>query len=420
MSEYTLHLGDCLEKLKELPDQSIDSVVTDPPAGIGFMGKDWDHHKGGRDQWIEWMQQVASECLRVLKPGGHALVWAIPRTSHWTATAWENAGFEVRDRIAHCFGSGFPKNLNVALHIDKAAGVIGDRGKAFRTAGAGDRDDIQAANGVAGMAYGEPITDDAKQWQGWGTALKPAIEDWWLLRKPMSSTTVKNVLEHGTGALNIDGCRVESGNDYHNLQVKQGGKRELEFAMKEREFTPASGRWPANICHDGSDDVVELFPNSKSCNSPSLAKPEGVVFNGARSQGAIYPGENGSAARFFYCSKASRTDRHDGLIDPGHQFKHGDTLRKIENKATDRAGNHHPTVKPVELMKWLCRLITPPGGTILDCFMGSGSTGKAAMLEGFNFIGIERDPEYLEIARARIQHAITETSQTDLFADALP
>jgi site-specific DNA-methyltransferase (adenine-specific) len=360
MINSVLH-GDCLEVLKTLPDNSVDAVVTDPPAGIAFMGKSWDKDKGGRNQWIAWMSEVAAECLRVIKPGGHALVWAIPRTSHWTGTAWEDAGWDCRDKIFHCFGSGFPKSLDVSKAIDRAAGaereVVGKRWEQNRKPNTKEHGRYGEYGPDDGLLTA-PATPSAKQWEGWGTALKPAVEEWWLFRKPLAEKTVAaNVLEHGTGALNIDGCRVK----YASHQDKKTSARNGEYGESKPSCflgnkqimhgkQNSQGRFPAHLIHDGSEEVLACFPDI-----------------------------SGSAARFFYCAKASKRDRDEGL---------------------DR--NHHPTVKPTELMRYLCRLITPPGGTILDPFCGSGSTGKGAILEDFNFIGIEQDAEYVEIAKARI------------------
>jgi len=368
---FDLHHGDCLEVLRTLPDNSVDAVVTDPPYGLSFMGKKWDYDVPAVEVW--------AECLRVLKPGGHLLAFAGTRTQHRMAVRIEDAGFEIRDMIAWVYGSGFPKSHNLQ----------------------GD-------------------------WQGWGTALKPALEPITVARKPLAGTVAENVLEYGTGALNIDGCRVPTGSE----QPRGSGARESWRAMEGRtdlqphgeNVTPDAGRWPANLIHDGSDEVVSAFPDAKGQQGPISAmapsektsnvygrmKREGEASASSDNRCAvgfkIKPGmrrlDEGSSARFFYCAKASRSDRNDGLQDPGPQFKHGTTLRQIENTA--RTGNHHPTVKPTDLMRYLCRLITPPGGVVLDPFMGSGSTGKAAMLEGFCFVGIEREAEYLEIARARI------------------
>ena len=385
---YTLHHGDCLEVLATLPDCSVDAIVTDPPAGIAFMGKDWDKDKGGKAEWIDWMFEVALQCRRVIKPGGHALVWAIPRTSHWTGDAWEEAGWQVRDKIYHVFGSGFPKSMDVSKQLDRMAGaereVVGERkltGKARILSGGNFNGEYKEHYRGSAHDYKEvysvtaPATPEAKQWAGWGTALKPAAEEWWLFRRPLEGTVAANVLKHGTGAINVDGCRI--GTDLIKGSRGEGGKHGRYGLIGAMDYEH-TGRFPANFTHDGSDEVTALL---------------------------------GDAARFFYSPKASKADRDEGCEgmelreagiknDSGRGFSESDPMAKIMRS------NFHPTVKPVDLMTYLCRLITPPGGTILDPFTGSGSTGKAAILEDFKFIGIEREAEYIEIARARIDAAI--------------
>jgi DNA modification methylase len=432
-----IHHGDCLAVMREMPDASVDAVVTDPPYGLSFMGKKWDYDVPSEDVW--------RECLRVLKPGGHLLAFAGTRTQHRMAVRIEDAGFEIRDMIAWVYGSGFPKSLDVSKAIDKrkdwasleklgaaikvarnalgisqseAARRVGLIGEGESLGGGGFMwfetgrlptreewprvkaalelgDDFDAAFeaaerevvGVAEMrdtsevriavtasaddydaaarrevAITAPATDAARQWSGWGTALKPALEPITVARKPLVGTVAANVLDHGTGALNVDGCRVEG------------------------------GRWPANLIHDGSDEVVGLLND---------------------------------AARFFYCAKASKRDRDegcDGLALVTHQRGMGGAMPVDDDgNARDRfkaqSRNHHPTVKPTDLMRYLCRLVTPPSGTVLDPFAGSGSTGKAAALEGFRFIGIEREAEYVEIARARIAAAV---ACTGLFERTAP
>ena len=401
--ESKLILGDCLEMLKTLPDGSVDAVVTDPPYGLSFMGKKWDYDVPSVEVW--------AECLRVLKPGGHLLAFAGTRTQHRMAVRIEDAGFEIRDMIAYVYGSGFPKSLDVSKAIDKMDAsqeqearrlrftewvrstgltskqiddatrtnmgshytatatqpaimtlehldavrhligdvpewvekectvrrvesenfkrreVIGQDTKARSTSGASALPTVGGETVYQSWDITAPATDAARQWQGWGTALKPALEPITVARKPLIGTVASNVLEHGTGAINVDGCRVDG------------------------------ERWPANLLHDGSEEVDRLMP--------------------------------GGEARFFYTAKASKDDRDDG--------------------------NTHPTVKPTDLMRYLCRLVTQPGGTVLDPFMGSGSTGKAAVLEGFKFIGIERDPSYFEIAKARIGAVEKQYKQDSLF-----
>jgi site-specific DNA-methyltransferase (adenine-specific) len=368
--------GDCLEKLKELPDCSVDSVVTDPPYGLSFMGKKWDYDVPSVEVW--------KECLRVLKPGGHLLAFAGTRTQHRMAVRIEDAGFEIRDMIAWVYGSGFPKSLDVSKAIDKAAGHW--RGKAG---------EVVSDNGaMSGGNYertpkGNAITAAAAAWQGWGTALKPALEPITVARKPLGEKTVAaNVLEHGTGALNVDGCRVGtngetpkgSGNPVKNADPsaiqpgRSGGNGGNE--------TSPLGRWPANLIHDGSDEVVGLFPQSSAGKTGRATIPSNPIkLQSSHTVNHVGHNDSGSAARFFYQAKSSKKDRGEG--------------------------NTHPTVKPTDLMRYLCRLVTPPGGIVLDPFMGSGSTGKAAVIEGFNFIGIEREESYMEIAEARINPAKT-------------
>ncbi|KWS95951.1 DNA-methyltransferase [Pseudomonas syringae] len=411
--KYELHLGDCLEVLRGLPANSIDSVVTDPPYGIRFMGKSWDgqdiedraacrasmpSHEGacgpngghrsvaaeagkydltpdGMRAFQAFTLEWATEALRVLKPGGHLLSFAAARTYHHMAVGIEMAGFEIRDQIMWVFGSGFPKSHNLK----------GDRA-------------------------------------GWGTALKPAHEPICMARKPFTGTVAANVEQHGTGAINIDACRIHGedakGGEYSQKRMAPGHVVNATGSYKQdAQFTGTMkpGRWPANLIHDGSDVIVGMFPAEAGAATPVMGtEPTANGFSGAvsysgmreRMAGAFH-GDTGSAARFFYCAKTSRADRHEGLIDPGPQFKMGTTLRKVET--TDTKGNNHPTVKPTDLMAYLLRLVTPTGGKTLDPFMGSGSTGKAAVLEGFDFIGIEQDAAYMAIAKARIGHAHANT-----------
>ena len=492
IGDATLYCGDCVEVLRTLPDGSVDAVVTDPPYGLSFMGKRWDYDVPSEEVW--------RECLRVLKPGGHLLAFAGTRTQHRMAVRIEDAGFEIRDMIAWVYGSGFPKSKN----------LDGD-------------------------------------WQGWGTALKPALEPITVARKPLVGTVAENVLAHGTGGLNVDGCRVAvdpadpvNSAIYHAKPSVAYGK----FASKEngeaRSMAPPQlGRWPANLIHDGSDEVVGLFPQATSGSWNGQATGRGSKHSGnwgKKDREFHWKGDSGSAARFFQQCKsdyngawqdqnpnqssadtadqssslqsflvatvqkaaaiwpslagilsnerkepsipvtlteskaisetvmqamasiesgfsqesqherrtpcgslartvATRTQtgtttittslcRSDGnaeavtfTITPSN-LDRGEAVSRLNYCAkaskADRGENHHPTVKPTDLMRYLCRLVTPPGGVVLDPFTGSGSTGKAALLEGFCFVGIEREAEYVEIARARIAAAIPE--QNDLFA----
>jgi site-specific DNA-methyltransferase (adenine-specific) len=403
MSTHTLHLGDCLEVLRTMADASVDAVVTDPPYGLAFMGKRWDYDVPSVEVW--------AECLRVLKPGGHLLAFAGTRTQHRMAVRIEDAGFEIRDMIAWVYGSGFPKSLDVSKAIDKAAGaereVVGSRvaddirGGNMHAANRGERHVIEIT---------APATPEAQQWAGWGTALKPALEPITMARKPLAGTVAANVLEHGTGALNVDGCRVpmndydrdeyipnrcgwKDGAEYSNSKPPRGVVTNMGNGRAARgrilnEDAVTKGRWPANLIHDGSDEVAGLFPEG-SFNKPTEWKSDGDGADGTRALGKGVGkrtagtvrnafGDSGSAARFFYTAKATKAERQ---------------------------GVTHPTVKPLDLMAYLCRLVTPPNGIVLDPFMGSGTTIKAALSEGFNAIGIERDPAYFAMAQHRMDGA---------------
>jgi len=329
---FKLHLGDCLEVLTDFPDNSVDSIVTDPPYGLSFMGKKWDYDVPSTEIW--------AECLRVLKPGGHMLAFSGTRTQHRMAVRIEDAGFEIRDMIAWVYGTGFPKSKN----------LDGD-------------------------------------WQGWGTALKPALEPITLARKPLIGTVTANVLTHGTGALNVGGCRVGTDQTItlrSPTSTTASGWRTVGREKRVERKNPP-GRWPANLIHDGSSDVTELFPGEAEK----------------------------SAARFFYCPKASKRDRDDGLegFEQRNNMRVNAPRKSEEAKHAAVLTNTHPTVKPTDLMRYLCRLVTPPGGLVLDPFMGSGSTGKAALLEGFRFYGIERENEHYLTATARINKAAKETTE---------
>ncbi len=351
-------LGDCLEHMRSMDANSIDAIVTDPPYGLSFMGKKWDYDVPSVEIW--------AECLRVLKPGGHLLAFAGTRTQHRMACRIEDAGFEIRDMIAWVYGSGFPKSHN---------GPWG------------------------------------------GTALKPAMEPITMARKPLIGTVAVNVQAHGTGALNIDGCRVEPsgesreriGEASQNRRYAEAGSTNFAAAPGIRGGDP-SGRWPANLIHDGSEEVLDAFPEAKgqqgALNGSEPSSPAKNTYGEYKNRREFQQrGDSGSAARFFYCAKADRADRNDGL--PSGSVKAVDTKATMREREDAnwpaRNGNHHPTVKPTELMRYLCRLVTPPGGIVLDPFMGSGSTGRGAIAEGFQFIGIELDPEYAAIAEARIK-----------------
>jgi site-specific DNA-methyltransferase (adenine-specific) len=385
MKKYELHLGSNLEVLPKLADCSVDAIVTDPPYELGFMGKSWDA------SGIAYNVGLWRECLRVLKPGGHILAFSGSRTYHRMTCAIEDAGFEIRDQMLWVYGSGFPKSHNISKALDKNEGHWrGRAGQLISTNGS------MTAGNYERTALGEPITEAAKQWNGWGTALKPAHEPICLARKPIEGTVADNVLKWGTGGINIDACKVGGNN----------------------------GRFPANLMHDGSQEVVGLFPANAGAAAPVKAGYDGTARNGIYhdykqrgDDGATYYADKGSAARFFYCPKASKADRDEGCGElptqekPAHMRTAngtGEASMKSGWPATQRK-NTHPTVKPTELMRYLCRLITPPGGTVLDPFTGSGSTGKAALMEGFSFVGIELSQDYLDIAKARIDAAANET-----------
>lgn len=431
-----LHAGDSRDVLATLPDASIDSGVCDPPyalvsigkrfgkspqsglsaatpapdwgpgktgayarASAGFMGQQWD--TGETAFSVEFWAQV----WRVLKPGGHVVAFSGTRTYHRMVCAIEDAGFEIRDQLAWVYGSGFPKSHDVAKGIDKAAGAVRaitpaspmKTGTALGTISKNLRCDVCGKARASGdhctcPRDSGPASDAARQWQGWGTALKPAWEPIVLARKPLDGTVAANVLAHGTGAVNIDGCRVGmSDADAAYISERIGGFNNTrsiggngayqggETMDRAAAYDASKGRWPANILHDGSDEVVAAFPMT----APAKAgKPRGAASGegwGMNATGAEYDDAGGSAARFFYSAKAD---------------------------ADDRIGSKHPTVKPVDLMQWLCRLVTPPGGTVLDPFAGTGTTGEVAWREGFRAVLIEREAAYREDIARRMDLAL--------------
>jgi DNA modification methylase len=441
-----LMLGDCLNEMKKLDDNSVDSIVTDPPYGLSFMGKAWDKSVPSKEVW--------EEALRVLKPGGHLLAFAGTRTQHRMAVNIEDAGFEIRDMIAWVYGSGFPKSMNVSKAIDKVGAIDVEKFKSELRDAVNNskmtRSEINSACGFS-MSFDIPYKKDpkgwgvsipspekwnkicetlsihtnkwdslierkwrgragnlvnentsmsggnyerttieeaktpaAKQWEGWGTALKPALEPITVARKPLESTVAANVLKHGTGGINIDASRVPLNGDYKS---KANGRPSLTGLDDNYDSATADqpdtvGRFPANFIHDGSDEVTSLFPHSKSKKMTGAQQVNGggkganLYGSSARGGTTDFQASEGSAARFFYSAKVSRKERGEN--------------------------NNHPTVKPQELMKYLIRMVTPDGGIVLDPFMGSGSTGMAAKDLGFDFIGIELDPDYIEIAKNRI------------------
>jgi site-specific DNA-methyltransferase (adenine-specific) len=372
--------GDSREVLPTLDAESIDAVATDPPYALGFMGKAWD------DGVVAFDPAFWADVLRVLKPGGHVVACGGTRTYHRLVCAIEDAGFEIRDQLAWVYGSGFPKSHDVAKAMDKAAGaereVIGfDAQKAARQtpnnglvafSGAGSPGDITA-----------PATDLARQWQGWGTALKPAFEPICLARKPLVGTVAQNVARYGTGAINVDGCRVAGAAWSHPGSNAVGGVYG-DFA-NDAPRSNDKGRFPANLLHDGSDEVLAAFAAqsdvtvSRGGYRGGNQRADGSFLKNLKADAAKTPvgfGDTGSAARFFYTAKADRDDR---------------------------AGSKHPTVKPVDLMRWLVRLVTPPGGVVLDPFAGTGTTGEAALLEGFTAVLVEREAAYCEDIARRLE-----------------
>lgn len=411
-ARWTLHHGDCLDWLRTLESESVDSIVTDPPAGIAFMNKAWDHHKGGRAQWVAWLAEILRECLRVLKPGGHALVWSIPRTEHWTACAVEDAGFEIRDGVYHLFAQGWPKSLDVSKAIDKAAGaerevvgskVYGDGHTQRSTVGMGYRSADPSRDTRIDTA---PATDDAKRWRGWGTALKPAVERWVLARKPLVGTVAENVLAHGTGALNVDGCRVECEARAQDGLRRDNASFETGYVADRRAVGETTlGRWPANLvlshaetCGDECDEacpVRELDRQTATLRGDVPAQSQRIS-TGKR--GATYGPQGRREMRPPYADEGGAS-RFFPVFHPFGYFGKA-------KSASQRGGeNPHPTVKHVDLMRWLVRLVTPKGGLVLDAFSGSGTTGVAALLEGMRFAGAEREDEYHALACKRLAAA---------------
>ena len=468
-----IFLGDCREIMPQL--EPVHAIITDPPYGLEFMGKDWDapwktdrrqnfdgtlqdqrENPYGRSKvrngtgasygadakimqaFQAWCETWAVECLKVLRPGGHLLSFGGSRTYHRMACAIEDAGFEIRDQIMWLYGSGFPKSLSVSAAIDKAAGAVRPViGTNERGSGAHQIKLDNHGKGDTGIGYMDgsgktfnltaPATDAAKKWQGYGSALKPAHEPIVVARKPLEGTVAANVLKWGTGAVNIDGCRVGVGVVSTHSRGKNEAfpKRPGETTVAESgrtqdqregiDYSERLGRWPANVITDGSEEVVSLFPVSESVKLNCVQQPREPQSKGAeRERIRIDEGyeDSGSAARFFYTAKADRKERDmncDGLPKKPLLWSSGEqNPGSFQAEGTDRsARNNHPTVKPLDLMAYLCKLLCPPsGGILLDPFMGSGSTIIAGRRFYSLCIGIELEEKYAEIAAKRLSQEV--------------
>ena len=420
-------LGDCRDVLRTLPDNSVDSIVTDPPYELGFMGKKWD------SSGIAYDVTVWQECLRVLKPGGHVLAFGGSRTWHRLAVAVEDAGFELRDSIAWIYGSGFPKSLDVSKAIDKKLGAEREILQTIPDRWAGKGNVLQRATQQVAESVDitAPSSSEAKTWQGWGTALKPAFEPVVVGRKPLVGTVAENVLAWGVGGLNIDGSRIGLNGEKPpsgSGNAAIGGVYS-DFHGLESSVTPAQGRWPANVILD--EVTAELldeqsgFTKSPPIGSMTNTKPRhsGSMVGAFKHENPMSNGhgDSGGASRFFYVAKASKRDRNEGLEEL-EAVRHADRTKddgvggnNPRNRTNQARQNFHPTVKPTQLMRYLIKLVTPPGGTVLDPFTGSGSTGKAALLDGFDFVGAELTEEYLPIIEGRLRWASEQTEDDTLF-----
>ena len=379
--------GNSLIVLDSIKPNSIDAIITDPPYELGFMGKKWD------STGIAYNVQLWEKALRVLKPGGYLLAFGGTRTYHRIACAIEDAGFEIRDCIMWLYGSGFPKSHNIGLAIDKKNGIESEvvgSGKSGTSSRAYQSEEKTTAGGY-------DIKKATNEWNGWGTALKPAYEPVIMARKPVEGSATDNILKYGTGGINIDECRV--GNDKistHNAPKGTFAGGEPNRGSDTSSYKEHEGRWPSNVIHDGSDEVTKDMPKNVATNPKELGDYGFCFDEGKRSNKQMSHGyeDSSSVSRYFYCAKASGKDRDEGL----------DLIINSDNI--------HPTVKPVELMQYLVRLVAPKNATILDIFNGSGSTGKAVAFENrernanYKYIGIELDPQYCKISEARIEYAL--------------
>jgi site-specific DNA-methyltransferase (adenine-specific) len=418
---YTIYNGSMLDMLEVIQPNSIDSIVCDPPYELNFMNKGWDN--GG----ISFNPDTWKKCYEVLKPGGYLLAFGGSRTFHRIAVAIEDAGFEIRDTIMWLYGSGFPKSMNIGLAIDKKKGIKSEIIASYER--------YNEPSGIVNIGQGErkkvihKVKKASNEWQGWGTALKPAYEPIIVARKPLSGTVVDNVLTYGVGGINIDECRVGETGGVKKINIEpNSGSKNSGFGCNGQLEELNDGRFPANVIHDGSDEALESMPTTGSGNGGKPYNYAGKeynnkdtsMFNGDRPQANSNYNDNGSAGRYFYTAKVSKKDRDEGLEFAGFEEQKTTDGNIRSNQETARIfgansalrKNIHPTVKPCELMQYLIRLVTPKGGIILDPFMGSGSTGKAVMFENrernanYKFIGIDLEEKYCQIASARIDYAL--------------
>lgn len=417
----TLYNGDCLEVMKEIAADTIHAVVTDPPYGLSFMGKKWDYDVPAVEKW--------QECIRILRPGGYLLSFAGTRTQHRMAVRIEDAGFEIRDMIAWVYGQGFPKSLNIGKAVDKICGnereVVGG-GRIASTLGSNTM-----GGGKANPNYRH--TEGSSEWEGWGTALKPAMEPITVARKPLDGTVAENALKWGTGGINIDACRVGFERPPTNTDPgkfrrwkEQDGVDRID--SNNSDIDTNKGRFPANLIHDGSDEVLKLFPENKGALAPVASGQRGFggeiygKYATSGDDGMTFYDGLGSAARFFYCAKANKSERDMGcgampevecgvMDDDNYQWRDDVPNGRSTKKPLRR--NNHPTVKPVALMEYLIKLVTVNGGVVLDPFLGSGTTAVACEKLGRRWIGIEISKEYCDIAVKRIKSVSDNQKITD-------
>jgi site-specific DNA-methyltransferase (adenine-specific) len=444
-----IHVGDCLQWLRSLPSNSVDSIVTDPPYGLGkepdprvvlsawlngeeykpggsgFMGRSWDAFVPSPVVWME--------CHRVLKPGGYLLSFAGTRTYDWIVMGVRLAGLEIRDMVGWIYGSGFPKSLDVSKAIDAMMGaemeVVGLNPNS-RPNMVGK--DAAVLSPRIDAPITAPATEAARQWSGFGTALKPSIEPVVMARKPLDGTVAENVMKWGTGAINVDGCRVGTDENL-NGGAYSGGTPKSMFSrlgrLQSSDLVQPAGRWPANIIHDGSEEVLAVFPETGPASAHARNPNSIMGYDGgwAGLPGVVsgHSDAGGSAARLFYQAKASRAEREHGLsdlprgiVDPSRELDSAgrDNPRTGAGRSGEGRANIHPTVKPVDLMRYLTRLVTPPGGLVVDPYAGSGTTGVAAIHEGFRFMGAEQDTAHALIAVTRIEQAVADEQEARTLA----